>query len=46
MDILNRGAFPGVVYYLHTASTTNAAILGPWIDSMRSIGYQFELFQR
>ena len=46
MDILNRGAFPGAVYYLHTASTTNAAILGPWIDSMRSIGYQFELFQR
>ena len=46
MDILNRSAFPGAVYCLHATSTTNAAILGSWIDHMRSIGYQFELFQR
>ena len=46
MDILNRIAFPGAVYCLHATSTTNAAILGSWIDHMRSIGYQFELFQR
>ena len=46
MDILNRNAFPGAVYCLHATSTTNAAILGSWIDHMRSIGYQFELFQR
>ena len=46
IDILNRSAFPGAVYCLHATSTTNAAILGSWIDHMRSIGYQFELFQR
>ena len=46
MDILNRSAFPGAVYCLHATYTTNAAILGSWIDHMRSIGYQFELFQR
>ena len=46
MDILNRSAFPGAVYCLHATSTTNAAILGSWIDHMRSIRYQFELFQR
>ncbi len=46
IDILNRGAFPGAVYFLHNTSSTNTAILGSWIDNMRRIGYEFELFQR
>lgn len=38
---LNERLHPGAVYLLHAVSSTNAAILGDFIDSARAQGYEF-----
>lgn len=35
---------PGAIYLLHAESSTNAAILGDFIDQARAMGYEFEMF--
>ena len=41
MAKVKSGLHPGAVYLFHTESTTNAAILGEFIDWVRSQGYEF-----
>jgi peptidoglycan-N-acetylmuramic acid deacetylase len=36
---------PGAIYLFHGISSTNAAILGDFIDQAREQGYTFELLQ-
>ena len=36
---------PGAIYLLHGISSTNAALLGDFIDQARAQGYRFELLQ-
>lgn len=43
LNKLNNQLHPGAVYLLHAISSTNAAILGSYIDNARSRGYTFEL---
>ena len=40
---LNDRLHPGAIYLLHAVSSTNAAILGDFIDSAQSQGYTFVL---
>lgn len=40
MAKLKNGLHPGAVYLFHTESTTNAAILGDFIDWVRAQGYE------
>lgn len=41
MAKVKSGLHPGAVYLFHTESTTNAAILGDFIDWARGQGYEF-----
>ena len=40
-NYLKAKIHPGAVYLLHAVSSTNAAILGDFIDYARSLGYEF-----
>lgn len=40
MTTLKKGLRPGAVYLLHAISTTNAEVLGDFIDWVRSQGYE------
>lgn len=37
-------AHPGAIYLLHAVSSTNAAIVGDFIDEMHAQGYRFDTF--
>jgi len=44
LEKLCSALHPGAIYLLHTSSTTNAAILGDFIDNARAQGYEFAPF--
>jgi len=35
---------PGAIYLLHAVSSTNAAIMGDFIDQARALGYEFGVY--
>lgn len=45
LDKMINRLHPGAIYLLHAVSSTNAAVLGEFIDAARSEGYQFLKFE-
>ncbi len=45
LEKLKKSAHPGCIYLLHSVSSTNAAILGDFIDYLKTQGYQFSIPQ-
>lgn len=43
LNTLTERLHPGAIYLLHAVSSTNAQILGDWIDQTRATGYEFAL---
>ena len=43
LNTLTKRLHPGAIYLLHAVSSTNAQILGDWIDQARAAGYEFAL---
>ncbi len=44
LELLKKRTHNGAIYLLHCVSSTNANILGEYIDFLRSEGYSIELF--
>lgn len=43
LKILTERLHPGGIYLLHAVSSTNAEVLGDFIDNARALGYEFAL---
>ena len=41
LQMLIGALFPGCIYYLHTTSDSNVSVLADFIDTARSLGYEF-----
>lgn len=44
LETLKEGLHPGAIYLLHPTSSTNAAVLGDFIDYCKEQGYEFYCF--
>jgi peptidoglycan/xylan/chitin deacetylase (PgdA/CDA1 family) len=44
LELLKKRTHNGAIYLLHCVSSTNANILGDYIDYLRNEGYSIELF--
>ena len=45
LEKLNKSGHDGAIYLLHSVSSTNAEILGDFIENLKNQGYSFKIPQ-